>query len=114
MLGFTQYGSRLFGIDASSDPSKFCNEWPSKSRLIVKFQNQKLAKNGEFDIHEKGEFAFAIFRHSPPPHDRNSNLVARKTINNLSNMIGVNCSKCPIAELSIYLVLKTCRRAYLH
>ena len=41
MLGFIQYGSRLFGIDASSD------DWPSKSRLNVKFQNQKLAENGE-------------------------------------------------------------------
>ena len=32
MLGFIQYGSRLFGIDASSDPGKSQNEWPSKSR----------------------------------------------------------------------------------
>ena len=50
MLGFIQYGSRLFGIDASSDPFKFCDDWPSKSGLNVKFQNQKLAKNGEFDL----------------------------------------------------------------
>ena len=49
MLGFTQYGSRLFGIDASSDLSKFCDDWPSKSRLNVKFQNRKVAENGEFD-----------------------------------------------------------------
>ena len=49
MLGFTQYGSRLFGIDASSDPSKFCDDWPSKTWLNVKFQNQNLAKNGDFD-----------------------------------------------------------------
>ena len=49
MLGFIQYGSRLFGIDASSDSAKFQDDWPSKSRLNVKFQNQKLAKNGEFD-----------------------------------------------------------------
>ena len=49
MLGFIQYGSRLFGIDASSDPAKFQDDWPSISRLNVKFQNQKLAKNGEFD-----------------------------------------------------------------
>ena len=49
MLGLTQYGSRLFGIDASGDLLKFYDDWPSKSRLIVKFQNQKLAKNGEFD-----------------------------------------------------------------
>ena len=49
MLGFTQYGSRLFGIDASSDPAKLQDDWLSKSRLNLKFQNQKLAKNGEFD-----------------------------------------------------------------
>ena len=49
MLGFIQYGSRLFGIDASSDTAKFKNYWPFKSRLNEKFQNQKLAKNGEFD-----------------------------------------------------------------
>ena len=49
MLGFTQYGLRLCGIDASSDPSKFCDDWPSKSPLNVKFQNQKLEKNCEFD-----------------------------------------------------------------
>ena len=49
MLGFTQYGSRLFGIDASSDSAKFQDDWLSKSRLNLKFQNQKLAKNGEFD-----------------------------------------------------------------
>ena len=49
MLGFIQYGSRLFGIDASSDSAKFQDDWLSKSRLNVRFQNQKLAKNGEFD-----------------------------------------------------------------
>ena len=49
MLGFIQYGLRLFGIDASSDSAKFQDDWLSKSRLNLKFQNQKLAKNGEFD-----------------------------------------------------------------
>ena len=49
MLGFIQYGSCLFGSDASSDSAMFQDNWPSKSRLNVKFQNQKLAKNGEFD-----------------------------------------------------------------
>ena len=51
MLGFIQCGSRLFGIDASSDtdPEKFQDDLPSISRLNVKFQNKKLAKNGEFD-----------------------------------------------------------------
>ena len=34
MLGFTQYGSRLFSIDASSDPTKFQDDWPSGSPLI--------------------------------------------------------------------------------
>ena len=49
MLGFIQYGSRLFSIDASSDSAKFQDDWLSKSRLNPKFQYQKLAKNGEFD-----------------------------------------------------------------
>ena len=49
MLGFIQYGSRLFGIDPSSDCVKFQDDWPSISRLNLKFKNQKLAKNGEFD-----------------------------------------------------------------
>ena len=34
MHGFTQYGSRLFGIKASSDPAKFQDDWPSGSPLI--------------------------------------------------------------------------------
>ena len=49
MLGFIQYGSLLFGIDASSGSAKFQDDRLSKSRLNMKFQNQKLAKNGEFD-----------------------------------------------------------------
>ena len=28
----------------------FFDDWPSKIRLNVKFQNQKFAKNGEFDF----------------------------------------------------------------
>ena len=28
----------------------FLDDWPSRSRFNVKFQNQKLAKNGEFDF----------------------------------------------------------------
>ena len=31
-------------------PRRFFDDWPSRSRLNVKFQNQKLAKNGEFDF----------------------------------------------------------------
>ena len=76
MLGFIQYGSRLFGIDASSDSAKFQDDWLSESRLNVKFQNQKLAKNGEFDKlksrirHRHFSPFFAIFRHFSPlaPH----------------------------------------------
>ena len=49
MLRFIHYGSSLIGIDGSSDSAKFQDDWPSKSRLNLKFQNQKLAKNGEFD-----------------------------------------------------------------
>ena len=70
MLGFIQYESRLFGIDASSDSAKFQDDWPSKSRLNVEFQNQKLAKNGEFDKlksrirHRHFSPFFAI---APPP-----------------------------------------------
>ena len=50
MLGFTQYGSRLFGIDASSDPTKFQDDWPSGSPLIGAWsmtwhQLDKIVKN---------------------------------------------------------------------
>ena len=34
MLGFSQYWSRLFGIDASSDSAKFQDDWLSGSALI--------------------------------------------------------------------------------
>ena len=44
MLRFTQYGSRLFGIDASSDSAKFQDDWLSKSRLNLKFQNRKIGE----------------------------------------------------------------------
>ena len=67
MLGFIQYGSRLFGIDASSDPAKFQDDWQSESRSNVQFLNRKLANL----TNEKDEFAIAIFRHfsplAPPP-----------------------------------------------
>ena len=39
MLELTRYGLGLF-----------IQYWPSRSRFTVKFQNQKLAKNGEFDF----------------------------------------------------------------
>ena len=50
MLGFTQYGSRLFGIGASSDPTKFQDDWPSGSPLIGAWsmtwhQCEKIVKN---------------------------------------------------------------------
>ena len=49
MLGFTQYGSRLFGIDASSDPTKFQDDWPTLSPLIGAWftwhQCEKIVKN---------------------------------------------------------------------
>ena len=50
MLRFTQYGSRLFGIDASSDPTKFQDDWPSGSPLIGAWsmtwhQSVKIVKN---------------------------------------------------------------------
>ena len=34
LFRFIQYGCRSFSIDASSDPTKFQNDWPSGSRLI--------------------------------------------------------------------------------
>ena len=50
MLRITQYGSRLFGIDASSDPTKFQDDWPSGSPLIGAWsmtwhQLDKIVKN---------------------------------------------------------------------
>ena len=50
MLQFAQYGSRLFGIDASSDPAKFQDDWPSGSPLIGAWsmtwhQLDKIVKN---------------------------------------------------------------------
>ena len=50
MLGSIQYGSRLFGIDASSDPTKFQDDWPSGSPLIGAWsmtwhQCEKIVKN---------------------------------------------------------------------
>ena len=34
LFRFIQYGCRSFSIDASSDPTKFQDDWPSGSRLI--------------------------------------------------------------------------------
>ena len=34
MFRFIQYGCHSFSIDASSDPTKFQDDWPSGSRLI--------------------------------------------------------------------------------
>ena len=65
MLWFIKYGSSLFGIDASSDSAKFQDHWPSKSRLNLKFQNQKLAKNGEFDKWKR-RISHRHFRHFSP------------------------------------------------
>ena len=50
MLRITQYGSRLFGIDANSDPAKFQGDWPSGSPLIGAWsmtwhQLDKIVKN---------------------------------------------------------------------
>ena len=54
MLGFTQYGSRLFGIDGSSDPTKFQDDWPSVGPLIGAWfmswhQGEKIVKWTFFD-----------------------------------------------------------------
>ena len=50
MLRSTQHGSRLFGIDASSDPTKFQDDWPTLSPLIGAWfmtwhQFEKIVKN---------------------------------------------------------------------
>ena len=50
LLRFTRYGSRLFGIHASSDPAKFQDDWPSGSPLIGAWsmtwhQCEKIVKN---------------------------------------------------------------------
>ena len=50
MLGSTQYGSRFLGIDASSDPTKFKDDWPTLSPLIRAWfmtwhQLDKIVKN---------------------------------------------------------------------
>ena len=50
LLRITQYESRLFGIDASSDPAKFQGDWPSGSPLIGAWsmtwhQLDKIVKN---------------------------------------------------------------------
>ena len=50
MLGFTQYWSRLFRIDASGDPTKFQDDWLSGSPLIGAWsmtwhQCKKIVKN---------------------------------------------------------------------
>ena len=66
MLGFIQYGSRFFGIDASSDSAKFQDDWLSESGLNVKFKNKNWRKMANL-TNEKAEFAIAIFRHCPPP-----------------------------------------------
>ena len=34
LFRFIQYGCRSFSIDASSDPTKFQDDWPSGRRLI--------------------------------------------------------------------------------
>ena len=50
MLGFTQYGSGLIGIDASSDPTKFQDDWLTLSPSIGAWfmtwhQCEKIVKN---------------------------------------------------------------------
>ena len=50
MLGFTQYGSHLFGIDANSDPTKLQDDWLTLSPLIGAWfmtwhQCEKIVKN---------------------------------------------------------------------
>ena len=70
MLGFTQYGSRLFGIDASSDPTKFQGDWPSGSRLIGAWSSA---------------FAFNVFVSQMEPPVR-SNFFGRKLILKVSTV----------------------------
>ena len=70
LFGFTQNGSRLFGTDASSDPTKFQDDWPSGSPLIGAWSS---------------DFAFNVFVCQVEPRAR-SDFFGRKLILKVSTV----------------------------
>ena len=64
LFRFTQYGCHSFSVDASSDPTKFQDDWPSGSPLI-----------GEWS----SDFAFNVFVCQVEPRIR-SDIFGRKSI----------------------------------
>ena len=128
MLGFIQYGSRLFGIDAISDSAKFQDDWLSESGLNVKFQNRKMANL----TNEKAEFAIAIFRHfspffaiGPPPPpihpwpvhfwQTTSLFVLKETTQyniNKTSVVTASLLNPPIKFLLIFQIRKSCRLSF--
>ena len=64
LFRFTQYGCHSFSIDASSDPTKFQDDWPSGSTLIGAWSS---------------DFAFNVFVSQVEPRVR-SDFFGRKSI----------------------------------
>ena len=64
LFRFTQYGCHSFSIDASSDPTKFQDDWPSGSTLIGAWSS---------------DFAFNVFVSQVEPRVR-SDFFGRKLI----------------------------------
>ena len=83
MFRFIQYGCRSFSIDASSDPTKFQDDWPSGSRLIGAWSS---------------DFAFNVFVCQVEPLVR-SIFFGRKLILKVStvpNQFNGSISKSPV------------------
>ena len=55
MLGFIQYGSRLFCIDPSSDPAKFQDDWPSILTSLLRDVYPRSRKGHQMSDHLDGE-----------------------------------------------------------
>ena len=64
LFRFTQYGCHSFSVDASSDPTKFQDDWPSGSPLIGAWSS---------------DFAFNVFVCQVEPRVR-SDFFGRKSI----------------------------------
>ena len=82
LLRFTRYGSRLFGIHASSDPAKFQGDWPSGSPLIRAWsmtwhQCEKIVKNW----HQAVKLHFFVPNSTFDAPDRFNRLISRSPVN---------------------------------
>ena len=82
LLRITQYGSRLFGIDASSDPAKFQGDWPSRSPLIGAWsmtwhQLDKIVKNW----HQPVKWTFFGPNSTSDVPDRFNRSISRSQVN---------------------------------